>query len=215
MNTRIAFVALLLIALCFGGYLIMSPGNKTNESTQQPINSPSSSPSNSPSTLSPDSKMVNDLQMGGSSYSDPQGVYQFLYPSEYKIDSENNGQHTRIYKTGPTQRGQTEMYDGVIIVFESHNLNGKSLEILVDENIKTSTADGTSELTSPKQNITINSQQGFTYKMRGLGEATYFAIQKDKNSDYALVVTTSISDPTNVGFQKEVDALLSTIRMLK
>jgi hypothetical protein len=107
------------------------------------------------------------------------------------------------------------MYDCVILVFESHNLNGKSLENLVDENIKASTADGTSELTSPKQNITINSQQGFTYKMRGLGEATYYALTKDQNSDYALIVTTLVTDPTNAGFQKEVDALLSTIQMLK
>src|SRR5882762_5786505 len=57
----------------------------------------------------------NDFQAGESSYLDPQGVYVFLYPSAYKLDEQNSGKQIRIYKKGATQKGQTEMYDGVIV----------------------------------------------------------------------------------------------------
>ena len=85
---------------------------------------------------------ADGLKIGGSSYGDDNGLYSFLYPSEYTID-ESDTKHIRIYKTGPTQTGQTEMYDGVIVVFEVLELGGQSLSDWVDENITSITSDGT------------------------------------------------------------------------
>lgn len=49
--------------------------------------------------------ITNTIKMGGSSYRDPNGLYTFLYPADYKIDTENENTLTRIYKVGATQRG--------------------------------------------------------------------------------------------------------------
>lgn len=157
----------------------------------------------------------SDLKLGGSSYGDPQGVYQFLYPSEYKIDEQNNGKQIRIYKIGATQKGQTEMYDGAIIVFEKVTLDGKSLSDWVDNNLDSIQKDGSFEITEPKKSITLNNYPGFSYSVRGLGEAKYIIIQKNTESNYAVLLSISVSDPQNVGFQKEVDKTLSTLEIFK
>jgi len=159
---------------------------------------------------------ASDLRMGGSSFSDPDGIYTFLYPNDYKIDPQDPEKRTRIYKTGATQKGQTEIYDGVIIVFQPVALEeNESLSDWVDESIKTMTADGTSEVIEPKKAIMLNNYPGFSYMLRGLGTAQYYVLQKDTESDYAVVITTSVSDPEDVGFQAEVDKTLSTIEILK
>lgn len=157
---------------------------------------------------------ADDLKMGGSSYGEDNGIYSFLYPSEYILD-ESDKLHIRIYKTGPTQTGQTEMYDGAIVVFEVINLSGKSLSDWVDTNISNITADGTSELTEAKKQVTLNEYPGFTYATRGLGEASNYVFQKDSNSDNAVLITTLVSDPGNLGFQDEVDKIISTIEIFK
>lgn len=162
-----------------------------------------------------DKEELDKLLRGGASYADKNGVYTILYPNDYIIDEMNNGEMVRIYKKGPTQSGQTEMYDGVIIHLQSISLNGKTLSKWVDEQVSQSTSDGTTSLTSPKKAILLNKYPGFTYKMRGLGEFVYIVFQKDSASNYAVSITTLVADPQNVGFQKEVDAALSTLQLLK
>ncbi len=157
----------------------------------------------------------NDLKQGGSSYTDPNNVYVFLYPSDYKLDTQNDGRYTRIYKTGPTQKGQTEIYDGVLLVFETITLNGATLQEWVDNSILSATKDGTSTVTVPAKGVTISSYSGFTYSMHGLGETKYYVLQKDSRSTNAVLIATLVSDPQNVGFQKDVDKILSTLEILK
>jgi hypothetical protein len=179
-------------------------------------NTPSkTSPAATTATTPQPTTDTSDLRAGGSSFSDPEGVYVFLYPSDYQLDKQNNGKIIRIYKTGPTQRGQTEMYDGAIVTFETHNLEGQTLTSWVDLHIKTATADGTTKTVEQKKSIAYNNYSGFTYTLRGLGEARYLVLQKDAQSKYGIVITIFIADPQNVGFQKEVDETLATLEILK
>lgn len=156
----------------------------------------------------------SDLKAGGSSYSDTQAVYTILYPADYILDTKDT-QHTRIYKTGATQKGQTEIYDGVVIVIETIELQGKTMQEWVDDYLKQTTSDGTSVVVKSKKSIVFNNYPGFTYAVRGQGEATTYVLQKNSASNYAVVITTMVSDPENVGYQTEVDKTLSTIDILK
>lgn len=206
------FFALVIIfaLITAAGYFLVAP------KIPQPAVSPTSSPSTAANALaSPSSELVASLRLGGNSFADPKGVFVFLYPNDYVQDSQNNGQYIRIYKIGKTQRGQTEMYDGVNLNFESIALSGKTLEKWVDEHIKSMTADESIEVTQPKKQVTLNGYNGFSYKIRGLGESSYLALQKDANSQFAVSITYMASDPENVGYQKEVDAILSTLELLK
>ena len=168
-----------------------------------------------PIVLDIDQKLLDQLKAGGSSYADQKGIYTILYPSEYKQDSQNNGQYTRIFKNGPTQKGQTEMYDGVIISLESISLGEETLDSLVTKRITAETESGTSTVEQSKEKILFNTYPGFTYTTQGLGTFKHIAIQKDANSPFAIDITMLVADPTNAGFQKEVDTTLSTLQLLK
>jgi hypothetical protein len=158
--------------------------------------------------------ITDTLLAGGSSYLDPKGVYTFLYPNEYTLDIQDPV-HIRVYKRGVTQRPQSEMSDGALVVFESLDVTGQTLEEWVDAQIKTSTADGTSEVVEAKKATTLNGYPGFTYQLRGLGTSQYLVAQKDTQSNAAVIVTYMVSDPEGVGYQRDVDAILSSIELLK
>ncbi len=201
----ILLAIIFVIGVLYFWYQKYSPSIVTNNQNNAPqVITPTTTTSSS-----------SDLLAGGSSYLDSKNVYSFLYPNDYTIDQMNEGRYTRISKKGATQKGQTEMYDGVIIVFESLDLGSKSLSEWVDSRIKESTSDGTSKVTKPKKGITINNYPGFTYTIRSLGESEYYVVQKDKNSKFAVSITTLVADPENVGYQKEVERIFSTLQLLK
>lgn len=154
------------------------------------------------------------LKAGGSSYSDPQGVFGFLYPNEYVIDHNDGDVYTRISKKGATQKGQTEMYDGIIVVFQRVDLKGKTLSEWVDDQIQLSSTGG-SEITQPKKDVTLNDYSGFTYEVRSLGTSSYLVLRKDPNSEFAVSITSLVADPQQKGYQSEVDAILSTLDIKK
>lgn len=160
-------------------------------------------------TSSPAPPLVHAL---GSSYQDPSGRYELRYPSDFTLDT-SDPIHPRLYKKGPTQRGQTEMYDGVIVVFETIDLAGKRIKEWVDMRISTDTAAGASQLIQVKTPLTLNTYPGLTYQIRGLGEFTNVVIQKSPETDQALLITYMVADPQNVGFQSQVDAILSSIQL--
>lgn len=164
--------------------------------------------------VTPATYAVERLRAGGSSYADPKGVFSFLYPNDYTLDK-TDSQHIRIYKRGATQQGQTEIYDGVLIVVESLALRGQSLSEFVDARIKEASKDGTSELLLPKKAITLNNATGFTYQTRGFGSAIHLILQKTTDSDYGISITYSVNDPENKNYQEEVDATLSTLELFK
>lgn len=164
-------------------------------------------------TASPETD-TSVLRAGGSSYSHPTYGYTFLYPNEYSIDTEDQ-QYIRIYKRGEAQRAQSEMSDGVLMVFESVDLKEQTLEQLVDARIAQATADGTSEVIKPKQRTVLNGYPGYSYELRGMGSATYLVIQKSPESSSALSITYVVMDPQQLGYEAEVTSVLSTIELQK
>jgi hypothetical protein len=191
--------------------------NKKSSTPPPPLgtqNQTTSTPSATSESFIPASTDTSVLKQGGSSFRESQGLYTFLYPNDYKLDTQGD-EYIRISKIGATQRGQTEMYDGVIVVFESVNLGGKTLDPWIDARIAQSTADGTSQVTQAKKATRLNTLVGYTYTMRGLGESTYLVVQKDTKSNNAVSITFLVADPENKNYQKEVDAILATLELLK
>ncbi len=192
-----------------GAVFLFGEKERSNSSTARvtPVTSIAVSPTYTPTPQ-------KDLGSSGSSYLDSKGVYSVLYPNDYVLDAQDLD-HVRIYKTGNTERPQSEMSDGALVVFESVDLQGKSLEVLVDTRIKEATADGTSEIIDAKKAIVMNTYTGFRYTLRGLGISQNIILQKDVSSPYALVITYAVSDPEKKGYQQEVDAVLSTLKLVK
>jgi len=204
-------IVVLLIVVIVAGYFIYTksirPNIPTNITNIIPTNSPDSVPV-------VDEAQVEALKKGGLSYSDKKGIFTFLYPLGYTIDEMNGGEFIRIYKKGDTQTGQTEMYDGAIVTFQPLQFTG-SLESYVDSQIEMATKDQMGELLTGKKAVSVNGYSGFTYTIRSLGESTHYVLHKDNNSQYGVDITYLVADPQKVGFQKEVDSIISSIKFLK
>ncbi|MEO8582063.1 MAG: hypothetical protein ABI425_05835 [Patescibacteria group bacterium] len=157
----------------------------------------------------------SELQAGGSSYLDSKGVFTFLYPNDYKLDLQNNGQYVRVSKVGKSQQGQTEMTDGVIMVFESIDLKGQTLDAWTTSSIEAAIADGAGQIIEPKIEVVINGYPGFIYTIRSFGESKYVVLQKDANSTNAVSVAMAVFDPQDQNYQAQVDQIISTIQLLK
>jgi len=135
-----------------------------------------------------------------------------LYPNDYTLD-ESDPIHIRIFKRGPSAREQSEITNGVLMVFESVILKDQTLEELTDERIQESTKTGT--ITQEKKAILLGTYPGFTYQTGGFGEATHLILQKDTNSQSAIIISYTINDPTNKNYSDEVAAILSTLELYK
>jgi hypothetical protein len=196
MKVPVSIVIVFLVIILLGGIFLVTKSHAPVE----------------PSTPTAE---VRKIPIDGNTYTDTQGVYTFLYPLDYKLDQQNDGKQIRIYKTGATQQGQTEMYDGVVMVFETMDTDGVPLSKWVDGYIKKTTADGTIKLVGSKKQMTQNGYAGFVYHTQGLGEFTNYVFQKSEKSHQVVVITTLVEDPQKVGFQKEVDKILSTLEVHK
>src|SRR5688572_7943238 len=106
-------IGVLIIAILGSVGLFAFLNSRTTPPSQPP--SPSPSPVLS-ETISPTNTSVMDLEVGGSSYTDEKGIFSFLYPNDYVLDTQDPN-HIRIYKRNDTQRPQSEMSDGALIVF--------------------------------------------------------------------------------------------------
>ncbi len=207
MNKILIGMVLIIILLVVGGYLYTS---RTQEA-QNALENPTTINQGTNGTAQP---TAPPLGAGGSSFMDPKGVFTVLYPADYEVDT-SDSEHPRLFKRGETQRPQTELYDGALIVFESVNLEGKTLSAFLDDRIKDATENGMQEVIKPKAAASFNTYPGYAYTLRGLGASTYTAVQKDTQSDNAVIISTLVADPENKGYQAEVDATLNSITLLK
>ena len=142
-------------------------------------------------------------------YSGSNTCYTFEYPPNLSLNLENGAVLTF---SGPTQEQNTEIYDGIYLNFSLPlNLGGKTLSQYIDSSIEEAKIVG--QLLKPKQEITINGIAGFTYTFQGLGIFEHFVLQSD-DQKCAVDITNGTVDPTNQGFQKTIDQILSTFEFI-
>ncbi len=205
---------ILLFIIILGSYVYI------NSTAPKKAIAPSLAPTASvlpPASPAPSSQpQVSSLpQTGQNRYQDPKGVYVISFPAEYTQDEENNGQMMRLSKRGATQQGQTEMYDGIIVVFESIALPNQSLSSWTDAYIRSTTSDGTLNVVEAKKPTTVHNYPGYTFSLQGLGTSKYIVVHKDASSSAAVMMTMLVADPNQLGYQHEVDSILATLQLEK
>lgn len=134
--------------------------------------------------------------------------FSIKYPSELTVDETRGCVHFSLW--GPTQKTDTEFYDGISLLFDSGQLGNKTLKQLVDEEVAMFQDVG--EVLIPPAATTIAGVSGYTFKASGLGVFTYFYVSP-KPGAYLEIVDSTV-DPTGKGFQKTVDLMLSTLKFL-
>lgn len=122
------------------------------------------------------------------------------------IDNENM---IAIVRKGPSQKEGTELYDGLSLKISSQKLpKGKTLKEVTQEAEQQSTENGT--ITQTLKSTTISQLTSYTYSARGLGEHKYIYLPQGE-TNYVLIIDSTV-DPSNQGFDKTVNQILSSIK---
>jgi len=145
-------------------------------------------------------------------YTNEKICYTFKYPQEvtFKERKEENIIHLSLW--GPAQEKDTEFYDGISLSFSLPlEIGNISLKDYVDTKIEESKQHG--EILKPREEITINGINGYTYTTQGLGTFQNIFLQSPDKA-CTVEITNATIDPTNQGYQKTVDKILSTFKFV-
>lgn len=130
------------------------------------------------------------------------------YDTSLTVSEDMPGQ-VRFWKWGPTQAGQTELYDGIIVTFQKANVAG-SLDDYLAMRLKELENVGT--ITKPLTTIDFAGRSARTYSASALGDFTVIAVPLDGKA--VLEITAMAPDPKGVGFAEEVNTLVKSVRFL-
>ena len=133
--------------------------------------------------------------------------FSMKYPSEV-TQSEKDGYIT-FTQWGPTQKDQTEFYDSINILIKSGSLNGQTLTDYVNKEVENSKQNG--DILEYPKTVILAGVSGLQYKARGLGSFTYYYVPL-KNDNFLQIID-GTNDPTNLGFAKTVEVMLSTLEL--
>ncbi len=143
-------------------------------------------------------------------YSDNE--FYFRYPPDVALTNENVSDGTvSIGKWGPTQKPDTEFYDGLALTFSLVQIDQTDLRTYVEARMIEDSQIG--EVLSDISEIKINDYQGFAYLISGLGLHTYSYIQDDQSNKIIMIVDSTI-DPTNRGFKAQAEQVLHSFRFV-
>lgn len=154
-----------------------------------------------PSQVSADWKSYRNEEIGFSLQYDPT-----------LIMSEDESKQVRFYKWGPTQSGQTEMYDGIILGFRKVVFDG-TFDQYIEKGMTEFQDAGLGTITRPLTPYELDGRLGQTYSISSLGD--YQLILIPTGDQELLEVSILVPDPTNAGFQSMADAILSTVRITR
>lgn len=203
---RLGIIIALLATTLLGatGALVYRFAQRTNQSVREATSAaPTETPSSSTSSLSTNASVPADWK----TYISERHDFSIQYPENAEfIEEDSKRGAVKIFVTGPTQKTDTDLYDGVGLWISSGSLGGKTLKEFVEEQSRQS-----EELLIPTYPITIAQMQGFAFQSRGLGESTSIYLPAGENQ--YLEIANFTTDPTGQGFQQQAEKILSTLKL--
>ncbi len=145
-------------------------------------------------------------------YISQEAGFHMEYPEEVTIEEKASG-YTSFYLSGPTQREDTEFYDGISIRIQQEELEeGITLEKQAQTLAEQDSELG--EVTEEVQEVTLNGVQGYTYSSQTIGsEITSYLLEYPDSNQYLHVIN-GTADPENQGYEKTAQQMLETIELL-
>jgi len=198
---------LVIVALAAAGFFAYQ-----NYQLKQKGSSGKETPTNSAgTTTAPLPTPTPDLLANWLTFSKESFCYSFKYPREVTFNDE---EIVRLSLWGPTQKQDTEFYDGLSLTFSDPlQVGNSSLSDFVESKVAAVQTEGIAEVTKPKEAILINGLNGFTFTIKGLGTFQNIYLQSPDKS-CTVEITNATVDPTNQGFQEIVDKILSTFKFV-
>ncbi len=161
-----------------------------------------------PADLSP-SPTPNPEIEGWETFSSEEIGFSIEYPSDINISRMEDT--VVMTKQGPTQRQNTEFYDGISLSFSSGPLGERSLREFAEEEAIGYRQQPVVDEVSNLRFVTINDISGYSFDVVSLGERTY--IYLPQGEDRYLQIINATVDPANQGFSETVNLMFSTLRI--
>lgn len=208
-SLAIVLLILVLIAAVLGGgyYFGMQKSSTTQSYKQNPTIFKTPEAIAIKSTL--DIPSQDYIPSDWKTYTSVKHGFTIKYPAEAKIDPNKDNRYVLFLITGPTQKEQTELYDAFYLLFTSGSLDGKTLQEYTESQGKA--IEGVGEVIKPISTIRLANLDGFTYRVRGLGEYTHILLSPKPNVFFEIIDGTN--DPTDKGFNKIVEMMLSSLEV--
>ncbi|MBN1181773.1 MAG: hypothetical protein JXB49_05750 [Bacteroidales bacterium] len=205
-SNKMLIVGLILLGLAIGvgAISLFLPKFKKGIESQEANMTQTPTKSVTKKLLSPTTNPKADWKAAATDY------YTIKYPSDAEINIQENT--INISKWGPTQTEATELFDGYSVTIESVETS-QTPEEYADTLIAEVESAGIGEITEGSEPVTINGYKGVTYTEKGLGTFKHIILGSD-NSSVLIHISVLVSDPGGLGFQKEVDQILSTLKFV-
>jgi len=137
-------------------------------------------------------------------------LFEIKYPKD--ITAENDGKTLILSKTGPSQKANTEFYDGILLRIDPVDATGLSPQSYIQKQIDKTNEGGTGEIIVEPSQTTLGDYEAWTYTVSGLGVHTYTYIQTNDESVLIQIIN-STNDPSNQNFRDITDTILSTFKL--
>ena len=151
-------------------------------------------------------------------YSNKNVIFTFKYPGNITLkEGEEGDSDITLTLFGPTQKMDTEAYDGIYLRFSlPFKLGSKSLKDYVQEKVNQDKAQpDIVTVVKDLEGITIGDLKGYTYTISGLGIHKSIFLQSQFGSDNFVDISDSTADPTNQGYPKIVEQILASFKFLE
>lgn len=133
--------------------------------------------------------------------------FSFKYPPD--MDLEMQGDMIRVDLWGPTQRPDTELYDGILIsIWRPPNDQNIDLKQFADQGLENQLAfEG--EMIQPVTHKTYGEIEGYEFSVVSLGEFTTFYFEN--LNDEIIEISYFVEDPANQGFEETLKKILGSL----
>lgn len=110
---------------------------------------------------------------------------------------------------GPTQKADTEFYDGMVVVFQKMPLEGKTLAVIVEENRSIYIdIQGAEANVSPVRNVDVGGVEGLSFSEQ-TGEYIFLLV----STDSYLSIANLTSDPGNLGYEEIAKKIIDSVKI--
>ncbi len=205
MKKKIAYVVggLSVLAILVAGGVIWF------QNAGQPSPEPPPPPSPSPSAPAPSPTPA--IPPGWETHRSDAHSLVISYPTN--VDLSLIGDRTILLtKWGPTQRENTEFYDGLSLSITTGTYQGNDFQAFVAAQREMYLDNPATEEAGPLFPVQIKENAGWQFEVTGLGSRTYLYFPWAENQ--YLQVTNGTADPTNQGFSETVRQILETVTMI-
>ena len=155
--------------------------------------------------VSPTTTVQEDALANWKTFSN--AYFSFRYPPDVLL-IEREASEVVLQKWGPTQKTDTEFYDGISISFQPFELP-VTAEEYVKVKIEEVERNGIGEISESLKPIQVGAYSGVTFSVAGLGN--YRTIVLKSPNVMILKITDSSNDPGQLGFSRVVDQILTTV----